>query len=110
MLNVIKCEFDIKRKYEDFRDWFILNDKVHETNLQIFICGQLIGESMFPINAKGISCEIEASVQKDCDLQYLEWCVPEMDIRRKKNFNAGQYVNVGDTVTAEVEINMFGEE
>lgn len=110
MLNVIKCEFDIKGTYGDFRDWFIINKKVHKTNLQIFIHDQLIGETLFPINSKEIHCELEASVQKECNLQYLEWCIPEMDIRRKKDFSTGQYVHIGDTVCAEVDINIFGEE
>jgi len=110
MFSNVKCDFNLKKKYGDYRDWFLEESfNIHKTKIQVFLEDQLMGETLFPINLHQINCDITAtSFKNNLNVSNYKYCIPEMGIIRKNSFNK-LHINIGDTLNMKIDINLYGE-
>jgi len=110
MFEHVKCDFVINAEYGDYRDWFLEKfHNIHKTKIQVFLEHQLMGETLFPINAKSISCVINTSVKKNISISNYGYFIPEMNIRRKTMFDNITYIGLNDTLNLKIDIDLYGE-
>ncbi len=100
-------EMNRNLKYNDFRDWFIIDEKKpYETEINFFINDEFIYKDMMPINTRIIKYKISSNVKHEMKIKSLKWEIPEMEIEKETIFKNPTMVTHFETFTVDGKIEL----
>jgi len=116
MKHFINTEVDLKMeyrcpRYNDFRDWFIIDDdknvKIHRTKIVFWVNDYLLHEDEMPIDTKVIHYKIKSGLKKEMTIENFKFQIPEMGITKNEFFPNPSFVGEFDVFTLDGELD-FG--
>jgi len=111
-LKDIKANFKVDVKFNDFRDWFVMEkdkdrfNKVHKTEMSVYVEDMFAATHMIPINFKKVTVKLTFSVTRPIKLTKFRWLIPEMGTDRTSTFVPPKMVDPGDTINFNCDLTM----